>query len=60
MSEITNCHYNLYDILGREIKNGNITSDLTELSLSQLAYGVYLLRIMQENNLLQEFKIIKQ
>lgn len=60
MDDIANCYYDLYDILGRVIQNGTITSYQTELSFAPFAYGVYLLRIMKESILVQEFKIIKQ
>ena len=60
MDNIENCSYWLYDILGREIQNGNLVSDQSELSLSSFESGVYILRIIKENTLVQEFKIIKQ
>ena len=55
-----NCFYYLYDILGREIQNNNIISSHTELSFAPFESGVYILRIIKENTLVKEFKIIKQ
>jgi hypothetical protein len=58
--DIKNCTYWLYDILGREIQNGNITSDQTELDFTPFESGVYILRLIKEKTLVQDFKIIKQ
>ena len=60
MDNIENCKYYLYDLQGREIQNRNITSKLTELSLAPFESGVYILRIIKEKTLVQEFKIIKR
>jgi hypothetical protein len=60
MEDIENCTYWLYDILGREIQNGNITADKTELDFVPFESGVYILRLIKENTLVQDFKIIKQ
>ncbi|MCK4830126.1 hypothetical protein KA005_81160 [bacterium] len=37
-----------------------MTSNQTELSFTPFESGVYILRIIKENALVQEFKIIKQ
>jgi hypothetical protein len=60
MDHIENCRYYLYDLQGREIQNRNITAKLTELSFAPFESGVYILRIIKEKTLVQEFKIIKQ
>ncbi len=57
---IENCDYYLYDLQGRKIQNRNITTELTELSLAPFESGVYILRIVKEKTLVQEFKIIKR
>jgi hypothetical protein len=57
---IENCKYYLYDLQGREIQNRNITAKLTELSFAPFESGVYILRIIKEKTLVQEFKIIKR
>ena len=59
MDKIGHCIYYLFDILGREILNGNITSHQTELSLTPFESGVYILRVVKENSLVQEVKIVK-
>jgi hypothetical protein len=60
MDNIENCLYYLYDLQGREIQNRNITSKQTELSFEPFESGVYILRIIKEKTLVQEFKIIKR
>ena len=60
MENIENCKYYLYDLQGREIQNRNITSKLTELNFTPFESGVYILRIIKEKTLVQEFKIIKR
>ena len=59
MQNIENCFCFLYDVLGREIHNKKINSNLTELSLAPYDNGMYILRLINEN-LVQDFKIIKQ
>jgi len=60
MDNIGNCKYYLYDLQGREIQNRNITAKLTELSFAPFESGVYILRIIKEKTLVQEFKIINR
>jgi len=60
MDNIENCDYYLYDLQGRKIRNSNITSKQTEVSLTPFESGVYILRIVKEKTLVQEFKIIKR
>lgn len=59
-SDAEKCTYWLYDMLGRKIQNGNIVSDRTELDLGFFDPGMYILRIITEEKLVQEFKIVKQ
>jgi hypothetical protein len=60
MDNIDNCDYYLYDLQGRQIRNSQITSKQTDVSFAPFESGVYLLRIIQEKTLVQEFKIIKR
>jgi len=60
MDNIENCKYYLYDLQGREIQNRNIAAKLTELSFASFESGVYILRIIKEKTMVQEFKIIKR
>lgn len=60
MDNIENCDYYLYDLQGRQIRNGKIKSKQTEVSFTPYESGLYILRIVRENILVQEFKIIKR
>ena len=60
MDNIDNCDYYLYDLQGRIIQNRTITAELTELSFAPFESGLYILRIVKEKTLVQEFKIIKR
>jgi hypothetical protein len=60
LESIDNCKYFLHDLQGRQIQNRNITEKLTELSFAPFESGVYILRIIKEKTLVQEFKIIKR
>jgi hypothetical protein len=60
MDNINNCKYFLYDLQGRQILNRNITSKLTELSFTTFESGIYILRVVKEKTMVQEFKIVKR
>ena len=48
----------VYDQLGKEVKSGVITSEETEIDLSNLTEGVYLFKVGAD--MTESFKIIKQ
>jgi hypothetical protein len=57
-TELIGSQFIVYDQLGKEVKSGIITSEETEIDLSNLIEGVYIFKVgadMQES-----FKIIKQ
>ena len=60
IDNMENCDYYLHDLQGRQIQNRNITSKQTEISFESFESGVYILRIVKEKTLVQEFKIIKR
>lgn len=60
MDNMENCNYYLHDLQGRQIQNRNIISKQTEISFEAFESGVYILRIVKEKSLVQEFKIIKR
>jgi hypothetical protein len=59
LEDIAACTYFLYDILGREIQNAKITSKQTELDFTPFESGVYILRLLKGQTVVQDFKIIK-
>jgi hypothetical protein len=57
---LDNLSYNLIDINGKAISNGRITNGDTQINMQQLAIGMYLLKVNQNNQELKTFKIIKK
>ena len=50
--------FTIYDQLGKEVMSGLITSEDTEIDLSNISEGVYLFKVGEE--MLETFRIIKQ
>ncbi len=49
----------LYDMIGNEVLNQNI-HDKTEINISNLQKGIYIVSIVSENKVIGSFKIVKQ
>ena len=57
--DISNIHYQLYDINGKIISNGQINQNETEIEMVNLPSALYFLKITNNENVLKTFKIIK-
>lgn len=57
--DINNTTYTLADLNGRTIRSGSVENSLTQIDVSGIAIGVYLLTVRQNNNLIKTFKIVK-
>lgn len=57
--DLRDLSYQLYDINGRLIQNARITDKQTYIVLSNLEISIYFMKVVQENNELKIFKIIK-
>ncbi len=57
---LDNLSYHLIDINGKAISNGRIINGDTQINMHQLAIGMYLLKVNQNNQELKTFKIIKK
>jgi hypothetical protein len=55
-----NLSYHLIDINGKAISNGSLTNGDTQINMQQLAVGMYILKVNQNNQELKTFKIIKK
>jgi hypothetical protein len=55
-----NLSYHLVDINGKAISNGSLTNGDTQINMQQLAVGMYILKVNQNNQELKTFKIIKK
>ncbi len=51
--------FTMYDASGRHILSGN-TGEMSQISISHLAAGIYFVEISEENNNRQTFKLIKK
>jgi hypothetical protein len=57
---LDNLSYHLVDINGKAISNGRIINGDTQINMHQLAIGMYILKVSQNNQELKTFKIIKK
>tara|TARA_R110000850_G_scaffold105211_1_gene216120 strand:- start:819 stop:1289 length:471 start_codon:yes stop_codon:yes gene_type:complete len=55
-----NLSYHLVDINGKAISDGSLTNGDTQINMQQLAVGMYILKVSQNNQELKTFKIIKK
>jgi hypothetical protein len=56
-----NLWYQLFDVQGKQLSNGQITAEQTEINVNSLASATYFINVVnQENNKVQSFKIIKK
>ena len=51
--------YQLFDLFGRNLMNGKIMEEETNLNISSLAKGIYLLKVMDGNHIVGTAKIVK-
>lgn len=58
--KIDGLNYKLYDLLGKEILSGDITSNQIELDLNNLMPAVYFIKVFRYNSTIKYFKIIKK
>lgn len=52
--------YQIYDLLGRILKNNTIDLPETQINQNDFITSIYLLRVYDNNKVLKTFKIIKQ
>ncbi|NLJ83196.1 MAG: T9SS type A sorting domain-containing protein, partial [Bacteroidales bacterium] len=53
------CIITLFDMLGREVLNQNINGK-SEINISHLSKGIYSVRVVSENKIIKNSKIVKQ
>ncbi len=58
--EVSNLSYQLYDINGKILQSGKITGNQTSITMSNLEPATYIVKVIQGNNEVKTFKIIKQ
>ena len=57
-SKISNYNLKIYTLLGTEVVNENILSQTTTLNVSALSTGIYIYKVIENNNLVQSGKLI--
>ena len=58
-ADLRGVSYTMYDLLGRFVNKGTVTTFETKIGMKSLPIGVYILRVQQNNKALKTFKIIK-
>lgn len=51
--------YQLYSVLGQLLSNDKVTENTTSISMKNLPQGTYFLKVVQNNESIKTFKIIK-
>ena len=58
-TDIIDANYNIVDVLGKQIKNGSITSNVSqEINTSTFSEGVYFVSLSKDNKTFQKQKLI--
>ena len=58
-ANLTGVSYTMYDLLGRFVNKGTVTTFETKIGMKSVPIGEYILRVQQNNQALKTFKIIK-
>jgi hypothetical protein len=59
-SKINNCQLKIYNILGLEVFNTNLTKQYTSISTSNLPSGIYLYKVNRNYKTIQSGKLSSQ
>jgi len=57
---LTDLSYTMFDVQGHVVTKGKVQQEATQIAMKNLATGVYLLKVNQNNSELKTFKIIKK
>ncbi|NSW46569.1 MAG: T9SS type A sorting domain-containing protein [Bacteroidales bacterium] len=58
--ELSNLHFQLYEMQGKLLQSEKITSNQTSIAMSNLAPATYFVKVIQNNKEVKTFKIIKK
>ena len=58
--ELSTWNFQLFDMQGKLLQNQKVTDNETQIDMSNYAPSTYFVRITNQNQLIKEFKIIKQ
>jgi hypothetical protein len=57
--ELSALHFQLYDMNGKLLQNEKITGNQTSIVMSNLAPAIYFVKVIQENEGVKAFKVVK-
>ena len=57
--QLDNLSFALYDLQGKLLKKQNVSNNATVIDLEFIGQGAYVLKVLEAQNELQTFKIIK-
>jgi hypothetical protein len=57
---LTDLSYTMFDLQGRLVTKAKVEQEATQIAMKNLAIGVYILKVNQNNQELKTFKIIKK
>jgi hypothetical protein len=57
---LTDLSYTMFDLQGRLVTKAKVEQEATQIAMKNLAIGVYILKVNQNNKELKTFKIIKK
>jgi hypothetical protein len=60
ISQIENVEIKIYNVMGAEVKNSNITNQSTTIETGDLSPGIYFYKIMNNNKAVQSGRLISQ
>ena len=58
--ELSNLHFQLYDMQGKLLQSEKITSNQTSIVMSNLVPAIYFVKVTEGNKEVKTFKVIKQ
>ncbi|HTB31320.1 MAG TPA: ice-binding family protein, partial [Bacteroidia bacterium] len=58
LSQINNCEFRMYDVLGNEVMHISLINQTSTLDMSKLSSGVYFYQLIDDNKLIQSGKLV--
>ncbi|MCQ2280657.1 MAG: choice-of-anchor J domain-containing protein [Bacteroidales bacterium] len=60
MIDLQQVEIQVFDVFGKQLFTKNVTGNLTEINLSSMSSGIYVLRMVAEGNVVATAKVVKQ
>jgi hypothetical protein len=59
-AQLNKCELRLFNVLGEEVMNTQVTGQMTAIETSNLPSGIYFYKVMSNSKVLQSGKLIAQ